>query len=95
MLDLLPFFATHKYNTNGIAAFGGFFFWCSLQFRGSRGAEWNSSQKCAIITQISVTNNAGMIDYDRRMDNDRVLFMCHGSLRRSLTLMVLRSFTWG
>lgn len=26
MLDLLPFFATHKYNTNGIAAIGGFFF---------------------------------------------------------------------
>lgn len=50
MLDLLPFFATHKYNTNGIAAFGGFFFFCSLQLEEQRGAHLRN----AIITQISV-----------------------------------------
>lgn len=91
----LPHINTIQMALQHLEEFIFFFFWCSLQFRGSRGAEWNSSQKCAIITQISVTNNAEMIDYDRRMDNDRVLFMFHGSLRRSLTLMVLRSFTWG
>lgn len=82
MLDLLPFFATHKYNTNGIAAFGGgififLFFFCSLQLEEQRVAH---HKKCYYNKNICVINNAEMIDYDRIMDNGRIRKRC-GSCR--------------
>lgn len=56
MLDLLPFFATHKYNTNGIAAIEGFFLpFFALYSSGEEEEQRSvSSQKCAIITQTSL-----------------------------------------
>lgn len=64
MLDLLPFFATHKYNTNGIAAIGGFFFPSFLLFTvpgkwGSREVAHlrNVPEICYYNTDSCVINN--------------------------------------